>query len=83
MVTAKTREMNVRNMKEHEEFGGTKKVFSASKSYSRNNVFRNTINRRRDNIKVVHKSEAVNKRKAELEQLRRRSLTKDIGKETK
>jgi hypothetical protein len=55
----------------------------ASKSCLRNNVLRDTTNCHRDSIKAIQKSEAVNKRKAELEQLRRRSLTKDIGKETK
>jgi len=57
---------------------GTKDVPSALKSCLRNNVLQDATNCHRDSIKnVIQNSEAVNKRKAELEQLRRRSLAKD------
>jgi hypothetical protein len=61
-----------------------KNVRSVLKPCLRNNVLQDATNCRRDSIKkVILKSEAVHKRKVELEQLRRRSLTTGIGKESK
>lgn len=57
---------------------------STSKPRLRNSkVFRDTTNFRLNATNPIHKSEAVSKRKMELDQLRKRSLTKENGKETK
>ena len=74
---------NHQKMEKPRGLGEKKDVRPLSKSNRKKNVLRDTTNRRQGVNTKGHQSDVMKERKAELEQLRKRSLTTDIGKETK
>jgi len=70
---------NHRKMDKPWGLAATKDVRPFSKSNRKKFVLRDTTNRRRGANTKIHQSDAVQERKAELEQLRQKSLTTDIA----